>query len=201
MTRDPRAGEPDANPTDDATLVLRCLDAARGGDRVGGEGAWSELVRRHGPLAWAVIRRAGVDGADAADVYQTAWLAALQSLPRLRDPSRFAPWLARTAHLQAVRLRRTYGITRRVLSRVDAREEDDRAPDEDIERFETRGAVAAALSRVGARCESLLRALYYEDPPPAYADLARRLGMPVGSIGPTRARCLEKLDKLMGGGS
>lgn len=201
MSPDARTGSPDADPTDDATLVLRCLDAGRGGDRAAGEGAWAELVRRHGPLAWAVIRRAGVDGADAADVYQTAWLAALQALPKLRDPARFASWLARTAHLQAIRLRRTYGITRRVLSRIDPREEDDRAPAEDIEKLETRNAVAAALARVGARCESLLRALYYEDPPPAYTDLAQRLGMPVGSIGPTRARCLEKLDRLMGGGS
>lgn len=180
-----------SGPDDDAVLVGRCLD---GGD----EDAWAELVARHGPLAWAAIRRAGLSGDDAADVYQTAWLAALESLPRLRHPERFGGWIARTAQLQAIRLRRTYGITRRVLGRIEPAEFDETEPDEDLSRLEQRARMTRALARVGERCETLLRVLYFEDPSPAYTDIAKRMGMPIGSIGPTRARCLEKLERILG---
>jgi RNA polymerase sigma factor (sigma-70 family) len=175
---------------DDASLVRRCLaeDAE----------AWELLVRRWGPLAWAVIRRAGLEGEDAADVYQTSWLAAVESLPRLRHPERFGAWLARTAHLQSIRLRRAYGISRRVLGRVPVREEDDVLPDREIEALDERRKVADALGAVGERCETLLHLLYWQQPPLAYTEIARRLGVPVGSVGPTRARCLEKLERLLG---
>lgn len=175
---------------DDAALVARCL-----GDD---DDAWAALVARHGPLAWGVIRRAGLHADDAADVYQTVWLAAFQQLPRLRDPSRFPGWIARTAHIQALRLRRGYGISRRVLARVPVRETDDRVPDEEIQAMEERSRVALALDTVGERCAALLRLLYFERPAPAYQDISARLAMPVGSIGPTRARCLERLAKRLG---
>lgn len=175
---------------DDAALVARCL---RDDDA-----AWDELVARHGPLAWGVIRRAGLHDDDAADVYQTVWLAAFEQLPRLRDPARFAGWIARTAHLQSLRVRRGYGISRRVLARLPVRETDDRVPDDEIASLEDRGRVAAALAAVGDRCAALLRLLYFEQPAPAYQDISARLGMPVGSIGPTRARCLERLGRRLG---
>lgn len=185
-----------AGPDDDAVLVGRCLDGR--GDGRGDDDAWAELVARHGPLAWAAIRRAGLSGDDAADVYQTAWLAALESLPRLRHRERFGGWIARTAQLQAIRLRRTYGITRRVLGRIEPAEFDEAEPHEDLSRLEQRARMTRALARVGERCETLLRVLYFEDPSPAYTDIAKRMGMPIGSIGPTRARCLEKLERILG---
>lgn len=175
---------------DDAALVARCLDDD--------ETAWALLVARHGPLAWATIRRAGLSHDDAADVYQTTWLAALEQLPRLRDPTRFPAWIARTAHLQALRVRRSYGISRRVLARIPLRDDDERVPDEEIVAIEDRSRVAAALAAVGDRCATLLRILYFERPTPAYRDISERLRMPIGSIGPTRARCLERLAKRLG---
>lgn len=191
---------PGAGPDDDAALVARCLDGRGNGDGNGrgDEDAWAELVARHGPVAWAAIRRAGLSGDDAADVYQTAWLAALESLPRLRHRERFGGWIARTAQLQAIRLRRTYGITRRVLGRIEPAEFDEAEPHEDLSRLEQRARMTRALARVGERCETLLRVLYFEDPSPAYTDIAKRMGMPIGSIGPTRARCLEKLERILG---
>lgn len=175
---------------DDAALVARCLDDD--------EDAWNLLVARHGPLAWAVIRRAGLSHDDASDAYQTTWLAALEQLPRLRDPARFPAWIARTAHLQALRVRRGYGISRRVLARIPLREADDRVPEDEIAAFEDRSRVTAALREVGERCAALLAALYFERPAPAYRDISARLSMPIGSIGPTRARCLERLAKRLG---
>jgi RNA polymerase sigma factor (sigma-70 family) len=186
----PPREEPSTHAADDAALVARCLcDDAD---------AWAALVARHGPLAWSTIRRSGLTAEDAADVYQTTWLAALEQLPRLRDPRRFAGWIARTAHLQALRLRRGYGISRRVLSRIPARETDDRIPEDELVALEDRSRVTAALAAVGERCAALLRALYFERPAPAYRDVSLRLRMPVGSIGPTRARCLERLAQRLG---
>lgn len=175
---------------DDAALVARCLDDDGA--------AWSALVARHGPLAWGVIRRAGLHEDDAADVYQTVWLAAFEQLPRIRDASRFPGWIARTAHLQALRLRRGYGISRRVMSRLPVRESDDAVPETELAALEDRSRVSAALAAVGERCAALLQLLYFESPAPAYQDISARLGMPVGSIGPTRARCLERLARRLG---
>jgi len=175
---------------DDATLVARAADAD--------PRAWAELVARHGPVAWAVIRRSGLAGDDAADVYQTAWLAAVESLPSLRHPERFGGWLARTAAIQSLRVRRRYGITRRVLSKVPNDDVDERLPEEDLQSLEDRSRVARALGTIGGRCAALLRLLYYESPAPPYAEVGRRLSMPVGSIGPTRARCLARLAQRLG---
>ncbi len=174
----------------DAALVSRCMD--------GDEAAWAALVRRHGPVVWTIARRAGLADADAADVYQTTWRIAVESLPRLRDAERFSAWIARTAHFQTMRSLRTLCSTRRTLARIEPRETDDAAPEDDLARIEFRRVVAEAMGRIGDRCARLLRALYYDDPTPAYADIARRLSMRVGSIGPTRARCLARLKDALG---
>lgn len=174
----------------DAALVARCMD--------GDQDAWAALVRRHGPLVWTMARRAGLSEEDAADLYQTVWRIAVESLPRLRDAERFAAWIARTAHFQTARAVRTLCATRRALGRLEPPEEADVPPDGDLERLEDRRLVAEAMERVGERCARLLCALYYEDPTPAYAEIARRLDMRVGSIGPTRARCLARLKDALG---
>jgi RNA polymerase sigma factor (sigma-70 family) len=172
---------------DDAALVLRC----RGGDGR----AWTVLVDRFGPTVWAVARRAKLEGDDAADVFQNTWRVAVEELQRLREPAAFGAWIARVARHQTMRVRRGYGIARKSLPHVAREDVDDALPDETLTRLEERRRVASAVERIGRRCAELLRALYYEDPQPAYADVATRLGMRIGSIGPTRARCLEKLEK------
>lgn len=175
----------------DAQLISRCMD--------GDEAAWAALVRRHGPSVWTVIRRSGLSEIDAADVYQTVWRIAVESLPRLREAERFPAWIARTAHFQSMRALRTICATRRALDRISPREAEEAAPEEQLARIETSRVVSAALERIGERCASLLRALYFDDPRPAYGEIAARLSMRVGSIGPTRARCLARLrDELEG---
>lgn len=179
-----------ARQADDASLVARCLE--------GDEEAWTALVRRHGPVVFTIARRAGLASDDAADVYQTVWRIAVESLPRLRDPDRFGAWLARTAHFQSMRALRSLCITRRSIERLEPPECGGRSPDEEIVAVEHRRLVADAMALVGARCSDLLRALYFDQPSPAYADIAQRFGMRIGSIGPTRARCLTKLKNLLG---
>jgi RNA polymerase sigma factor (sigma-70 family) len=180
-----------AAPTggDDA-LVVRCMD--------GDEAAWAALVRLHGPVVWAVARRAGLAEDDAADVFQTVWRIAVESLPRLRDRERFGAWLAQTAHFQSMRALRSLCATRRTLERLEPPEADERAPEEDLARLERRRVVGDAMAGIGDRCARLLRALYYDEPSPSYVDIAKRLDMRVGSIGPTRARCLARLKERLG---
>jgi RNA polymerase sigma factor (sigma-70 family) len=174
----------------DVSLVARCMD--------GDEAAWEALVRRHGPVVWTIARRAGLAEADAADVYQTVWRIAVESLPRLRDTERFPAWIAQTARFQTARAVRTICATRRALGRIDPRDADDAAAEPGIEAIERRRTVTDAMGRIGDRCAHLLRALYFDDSAPDYAEIARRLGMRIGSIGPTRARCLARLRDALG---
>jgi RNA polymerase sigma factor (sigma-70 family) len=155
-------------------------------------------VRAYGGLVWAVARRAGLSQEDAADVFQTVWRIAVEDLPRLRRRGSFGAWIGRTTHFQAMRVRRGYAITRKVLARGPAGEMSHEPPGEELERLERRVRVARGLESVGERCRELLRLLYYEDPTPAYAAIADRMGMRIGSVGPTRARCLERLERALG---
>ena len=182
-----------ASRTDDAALVAHCLD--------GDGAAWSRLVERHGPLVWAVASRMGLTRADAEDVFQATWTIALEELSQLRDPLRFAPWLGRVARHQSMRVRRGYGISRRAHERVAHEVEEATVPDDELETLEQRALVSRAMARLGERCGALLRLLYYADPRPSYDVISERLGLRIGSIGPTRARCLQKLERELGGGS
>jgi len=176
----------------DAELVARCMS--------GEQAAWAALVERHGALVWAVARRAGLGSEDAADVFQNTWTIALEELTRIREPAHFARWLGRVARHQSMRVRRGYGIARKALPKV-AREDVDRTvPDEALVSLEQRGRVHAALAQVGERCGELLKLLYLESVRPAYSEIAERLGMRIGSIGPTRARCLQQLRGMLEGG-
>jgi RNA polymerase sigma factor (sigma-70 family) len=174
----------------DVSLVARCMD--------GDEAAWEALVRRHGPVVWTIARRAGLADPDAADVYQTVWRIVVESLPRLRETERFPAWIAQTARFQTARAVRTICATRRALGRIEPRDADDAVAEPDIEAIERRRKVTDAMGRIGDRCAHLLRALYFDDAAPDYAEIARRLGMRIGSIGPTRARCLARLRDALG---
>lgn len=172
----------------DPALVAACL---RGDGR-----AWRRLVDRHGPLVWAVARRSGLSDSDAAEVFQNTWTIALEDLSALRKPSRVAAWLGRIAQHQALRTRRGYAIARNAHPHVAREDVSHELPADELERLETRGRVGRALARLGGRCKELLEALYMEPTRPSYDDLAERFDMSVGSIGPTRGRCLEKLKHL-----
>jgi RNA polymerase sigma factor (sigma-70 family) len=181
----------DDSAAPDEELVARCLD--------GDEAAWSALVRRHGPVVWGVTRKAGLDESDASDVHQIVWRIAVQDLARVRHPERIGHWLARTAYLQTMRRIRDRMTWRRVYRRITPPEADATTPDDIVQTVEDRRTVRTALRRIDERCRRLLELLYYESPRPSYAQIGSFMDMPVGSIGPTRARCLSRLEDLIGG--
>ncbi|MFI0370964.1 RNA polymerase sigma factor [Actinomadura sp. 1N219] len=164
-------------------LVVR----ARGGD---GD-AWARLVDRHSGLLWSIARSHGLDDADSGDVVQTTWLRLVERIDGLRDPGATACWLATTARNESLRLVRRRA---RDLPLVPA----PRAPEPEPERVvldrERVGRVGAALDALPRRCRTLLRLFALA---PSQAELAAALGIPVGSVGPTRARCLDALRRLV----
>ena len=167
------------------------LEAARGGDRL----AWDSLVDRYTRLVWSIVRGFRLDEATAGDVSQTVWLRLVENLERIRNPERLASWLATTARNEAIRTKRIYQRT--VPTAVEFQIVDsDPALDAGMLASERDGEVAAAFATLDEDCQQLLRAVT-ADPPIDYETIAEMLGRPIGSIGPTRARCLEKLRRAL----
>jgi len=164
----------------------------------GDQAAWDALVDRYTNLLWSVARGYRLERADAADVIQVAWLRLVEHLPRLRDPERVGAWLATTVRREclqviATRKRRGGPVEDEILTSLP----DDAAPvDARLLADERDRALWQAFAGMPDRCQRLLRILM-ADPPPSYQDVAETLTMPVGSIGPTRARCLERLRTLL----
>jgi RNA polymerase sigma factor (sigma-70 family) len=165
--------------------------------RAGDEGAWVRLTDRYTNLLWSVARAMRLDRADAADAVQTTWLRLIERLDSLREPEHLGSWLVTTARRECLATLRRGARVRTGLS--DGWEElpDVTDPlDEALLREERDVALWKAFGRLNARCQTLLRALM-ADPPPSYAEVSQALGLPVGSIGPTRQRCLNTLREVM----
>jgi RNA polymerase sigma factor (sigma-70 family) len=166
--------------------------AAAGGD----QGAWDALVSRYVGLVWATARSHRLGDADAADVVQTTWLRLVEHLDRLRDPAAVGAWLATTARNEALRVIRVR--SREVVSDTLDEPSDDAPLDRGLLEGERDGAVRAAFGHLRERCQGLLRLLAMDEPP-SYEEIAASLDMPIGAIGPTRARCLEQLRRHLEG--
>ena len=184
---------------DDASLVLRCLrsDGA----------AWAALVQRYQRLVYAIVRRVGLDEHAAADVFQTVFERLVQQLPRIADPTRLQAWIVTTtkreALLQRQRSQRNVSMTRAEDSPDAAAEWDiaDEAPiaEEALAELQQLNRLRMAMDRLDARCRDLLLLLFRdEDDKLSYDEVARRMATTVGSIGPTRSRCLDKLRRFVG---
>jgi RNA polymerase sigma factor (sigma-70 family) len=171
-----------------ARLVARC--------RAGDSRAWDELVDRFAPLVWRIARAHRLSDADAEDVFQGTWLLLLEHIDGLTHPERLAGWLATTARREALhvatRSARTLPIDEERLSLF---AEVDAAVDSMLDR-ERDAAVREALATLPARDQTLVTLLVAE-PRTSYEQIARALDMPIGSIGPTRIRCLERLRRAM----
>jgi len=167
--------------------------------RAAGDGdqrAWEGLVDRFSGLVWSVARAHGLSRADAADVSQTAWLRLVEHLHRLRDPERVGTWLASTARHEALR------ILRRDRRQVPVGDDELEGSGPEVESPEARALAVErsdllwrAFAELPQRCQQLLRVLM-ADPPPSYQQVAVALDMPIGSIGPTRGRCIDRLREL-----
>lgn len=165
--------------------------AARAGDQA----AWDAIVDRFTTLLWGVARAHRLGQADAADVVQTTWLRLVEHLDDIHDPDRVAGWLATTARHECLRVLRHAG-RERVGSLDDTATEvvDELAPALDAGLLEQdRDRVLwTCFGRLSERCQHLLRVLMVTERP-VYTEVAEALGMPIGSIGPTRMRCLDRL--------
>ena len=170
----------------DAELVQACL--------AGDESAWGELVERFSRLVYSIPLRHGIPAADADDVFQGVMAILYRRLGTVRDVERLSAWLIRTTHRECYRI----GQRRGRDAALDQDVEDVGAPaEEEAERWERQHQVRRALERLGGRCEKLLTALFLDPGPPSYEAIAEQLGMKLGSVGPTRARCFEKLEKIL----
>lgn len=169
---------------DDRQLIDACL---RGDER-----AWDAFVERYGRLVFSIALRAGLPASDADDVLQTVFAIALRRLETLRDAERVSAWLIRLTYRESWRMRKR----QRRASVLDENVADESEPTVDeLERVERQHLVRRALESLDSRCQELLTALFLESEAPSYEALAERLGMRVGSIGPTRARCFEKMQR------
>lgn len=183
-----RAGQPDRRQR----LAL-LVSAARTGD----DEALGRIVTELSPLLWQVARSAGLDGGEAEDVLQTVWLRLVSHLGEIRDTSALIAWLVITTRREAWHVR---AAGRRQLPAdqdwFSARP--DRAPgvDDQVIVADQHHALWSAVEELSPRCQELLRIVAFV-PRPDYLAVAAQLGMPVGSIGPTRGRCLAKLRALL----
>jgi RNA polymerase sigma factor (sigma-70 family) len=167
----------------DTELIERCLK--------GDQGAWTELVTRYERLVYSVAHVRCPPGEELSDVFQQVWFEAYQRLPELRNIEALPAWLI------TVTQRRMYAVIRGRRGSVPLDEE---LPDstERVNQIEREHTLERVIDQLSNRCRRLIHLLYFDTNEPSYAQIAQTLDMPEASIGPTRARCLEKLRKLIG---
>jgi RNA polymerase sigma factor (sigma-70 family) len=176
---------------DDVSGLVR---AAADGDRE----AWNALVERYLPLVWSVTRAYRLPAKDAEDVNQTVWLRVVEHLDEIREPRALPKWIMTTAKHESLRLIRS---THRELpvdpltdSSLDTTEHAE--IDAQLLRSERHQALRDGLAELSPEHRELLL-LLVADPPISYREISRLLDIPIGSIGPTRARCLERLRRTL----
>jgi RNA polymerase sigma factor (sigma-70 family) len=177
--------------TSDRDLIRGC--------RKGDVDAWQRLVDRYERLVFSIPRRYGLSREDAADISQLTFTILIQNIDTVLEDINLGAWLATVAR------RHTW----RLLKRKRREEAGERGSSsegttllsnggtEDLERWELAEWLNHGLSTIGKACRDLLSALYLEPEQPSYAEIAARLGMAVGSVGPTRIRCLKRLRKVL----
>lgn len=183
--------------TDDAALVRAC--------QRGDAAAWETLVNRYQRLIYAIPRRAGLDDDQCADVFQRTFATLVEHLDRLDQPARVRAWLVTTAKREAQRTRQKASRTQPLPGDSPDVEHATQAdlldpaplPDEVAAELEDQHLVRTALAKLDDRCRQLLTLLFYQPEPLPYDQVAAAVGVPLGSIGPTRARCLQKLGRLL----
>jgi RNA polymerase sigma factor (sigma-70 family) len=178
---------------DRGTRIAMLMGAARQGS----EDALGQIVTELSPLLWQVARAAGLSAGDAEDVLQTVWLRLVAHLDGIHDSAALTGWLVTTTRREAWRVRaagrRQIPADHEALDELPA---SGPGSEEQVIVDDERRVLWAAIGRLSARCQELLRIIAFS-PRPDYTTVAAALGMPVGSIGPTRGRCLAKLRALL----
>ena len=171
--------------------VADLMTRARNGDKQ----AWDTLVERYAPLIWSICRKYRLSQMDAEDVAQNVWLYLVSSLDQVRDPDALPGWLATATRRECVRILRAAHGAQAAGSMPDADaipEEGARTAEEELMESERHAVFREALTDLPAAQQQLI-AMLTADPPVPYVEISAALGIAQGSIGPTRARCLERL--------
>jgi RNA polymerase sigma factor (sigma-70 family) len=169
--------------------VIAMVTAARDGKK----DAWDQLVVRYAPLVWSICRRYGLSASDTEDVGQNVWLRLVEHLAKIREPAALPGWIVTTTRhecLRVLRLAQRVEPSEDVLERTAA--DDSQLILDEVLRHERNAALRTAFAQLSPRCQHML-SLLMQDPPIPYGIISVRLGMSVGSVGPIRARCLERL--------
>jgi RNA polymerase sigma factor (sigma-70 family) len=185
------AGNANAEAVSDAPSVAALVTRSRNGDKQ----AWDELFERYAPLIWSICRRHRLRQVDADDVAQTVWLQLVGQLAAIRDPAALPGWISTTTRRECCRVLRTAQLQQAAGHGPDIAEIADMRSgtvESELLRTELSAALREALAQLPPDSRRLI-AMLIEDPPVPYTEISAKLGIPVGSIGPHRARCLEKL--------
>jgi RNA polymerase sigma factor (sigma-70 family) len=184
-----RLGDPDVTWTD-ARLVNACLS--------GNERAWATLIAKYKNLIYSIPRKYGAPPQDAADIFQAVCLELFAELPRLRNPDALRRWIINVTAHQAYhwkkKLRRR---NEQDLVEVDEEQLSAEPTADLLEALEREQMLREAVASLPARCQEIVRLLFYEPEPISYNDLAARLGLARGSIGFIRGRCLHRLERAL----
>ncbi len=157
--------------------------------------AWEEVYRRYHRLVRSIATAHGLSGHDAEEVVQITFMVLHSSAQRLRPDSRLAPWLSTVARRHSWRVREKRRREEPSIAAADAASDDDTS--EGALRAADNEALRSAFVQLPAQCRCLLEALYFRGEDLSYAEVAAELDLPIGSIGPTRARCLERLRRIL----
>ncbi|HEU4509642.1 MAG TPA: sigma-70 family RNA polymerase sigma factor [Pyrinomonadaceae bacterium] len=176
---------------------LELVSACRRGDQL----AWEKLIRRYQRLIYTIPLRAGLSEDQAAEVFQDVFTTLFQRLHDIEQPERLQAWLVTTARrktLRSISKQRTRPGSDALPPNESAAVHDEAPlPDEKLIILEEQHRIRVAMALLDDRCQRLLEMLFYRTEPPSYAEIAAVLGIPEGSVGPTRARCLRKLLQML----
>jgi RNA polymerase sigma factor (sigma-70 family) len=190
---------PDIARQDDRELIAACLS--------GEHWAWETLISRYQRLIYSIPLKSRLSADDAADIFQSVCLKLFEKLVTLREHDKISSWLITTTTRECWRVSAHRRRESQTSSPDDEREVDSLSQipaaeplaDEQHEMLERQQTVRNAIETLSERCRELLMMLFYEREESSYAEIARRMAMPVPSVGPTRARCLEKLKRALQG--
>jgi RNA polymerase sigma factor (sigma-70 family) len=184
-------GRMNVGQTCDDSAVIDLVARARGGDKR----AWDALVERYAPLIWSICHKYRLGRDDADDVGQSVWLRLVDHLDQIREPAALPGWLATTTRRECGRLVRAAHGSRAAVYPLDGENMADEKADmaeHEVLAAERHAALRQAFADLPPEGQQLI-AMLTADPPLPYTEISARLGIPIGSIGPTRRRCLDKM--------
>jgi RNA polymerase sigma factor (sigma-70 family) len=183
MSREPTSNARRGDSSVDRLLIKECLN--------GNQAAWEELVSQYERLVYSIACAICRQRADASDVFQQVWLELYKRLPDLRNLDTLPAWLI------TVTRRRAYAYLKSKLPEVPLEQDIPEVSDQ-LRAIEEEHAIDRAIGQLSPRCQRLIDLLYSGVAQKSYAEISAEMDIPVSSIGPTRARCLEKLRELLG---